>query len=167
MNDPLTHGLCIFYSLLTAKNVFSMSFFQKILPLCMVSIQERFVIKSGLWWRAYGTYIFFSNTLLKQIYERWIFVYVNQYVMPIENLTTKITLVRRYTLVTIFYNDCQSSRPWDLRKIPLSKLVPPRKVWKFGGLHTNVHIMLTYLIAKWGVLQNIPNIEKWTNFNSA
>ena len=32
----------------------------KILLLCMISIQELFVIKSGLWWRAYsmcGTYI--------------------------------------------------------------------------------------------------------------
>ena len=26
----------------------------EILSLCMVSIQERFLIKSGLWWRAYG-----------------------------------------------------------------------------------------------------------------
>ena len=33
------------------KGFFSRRFFQKILRLCMVSIQERFVIKSGLWWR--------------------------------------------------------------------------------------------------------------------
>ena len=30
--------------------------FRKILPLCMVSIKERFLTKSGLWWRAYGKY---------------------------------------------------------------------------------------------------------------
>ena len=34
--------------------LFSRRFFRKILSLCMVNIQERFLIKSGLWWRAYG-----------------------------------------------------------------------------------------------------------------
>ena len=37
---------------LKSKNVFSRGFFLEILSLCMVSIQERFLIKSGLWWRA-------------------------------------------------------------------------------------------------------------------
>ena len=36
---------------LKVKNVFSRRFFQKIMPLCMVSIQEQFLIKSALWWR--------------------------------------------------------------------------------------------------------------------
>ena len=27
------------------------------MPLCMVSVQVRFVIKSGLWWRSYSKYI--------------------------------------------------------------------------------------------------------------
>ena len=34
---------------------FQGGFFQKILSLCMVSVQELIVIKSGLWWRAYGS----------------------------------------------------------------------------------------------------------------
>ena len=42
----ITHDLYTFYPLFE-DNVFSRSFFQKILPLCMVSIQERFLIKSG------------------------------------------------------------------------------------------------------------------------
>ena len=36
------------YPLFESQKVFSRRFFQKILPLCMVSIQERFLIKSGL-----------------------------------------------------------------------------------------------------------------------
>ena len=36
------------------KNVFSRRFFHKILPLRMVSIQEGFLFKSGLWWLTYG-----------------------------------------------------------------------------------------------------------------
>ena len=34
---------------------FLRSCFHKFLPLCMVSIQERFIIKSRLWWHAYGS----------------------------------------------------------------------------------------------------------------
>ena len=34
--------------------MFSRRFFRKILSLCMVNIQEWFLIKRGLWWRAYG-----------------------------------------------------------------------------------------------------------------
>ena len=47
-----TRGLYIFYPI----SLFLRRFFQKSLPLCMVSIQERFVIKSRLWWHAYGIY---------------------------------------------------------------------------------------------------------------
>ena len=36
---------------------FQWVFFQKILSLYMVSILERFLIKSGLWWRSYGTHL--------------------------------------------------------------------------------------------------------------
>ena len=57
----ITRGLYIFTQCLKTISLCSRNFFQKILPLCMVSIQERFVIKSGLWWRAYGKYIFFSE----------------------------------------------------------------------------------------------------------
>ena len=39
-----------------SKTFFLRSFFHKILTLCTVSVQERFIIKRGLWWRAYGTY---------------------------------------------------------------------------------------------------------------
>ena len=35
-------------------SLFLRRFFQKILSLCMACIQERPVIKSGLWWREYG-----------------------------------------------------------------------------------------------------------------
>ena len=47
----ITRGLYSFYPLFGVQK----RFFLKILDLCMVSIQERFLIKSGLWWRAYGT----------------------------------------------------------------------------------------------------------------
>ena len=50
----LTHGLYIFTPFLKTISLFSRRFFHKILSLCMVSIQERFLIKSGLLWRAYG-----------------------------------------------------------------------------------------------------------------
>ena len=51
----ITCGLYIFKPLFEGQKR-SRSFFHKSLPLCMVSIQERFIIKSGLWWRAYGIY---------------------------------------------------------------------------------------------------------------
>ena len=44
--------------------LFLRRFFQKILSLCMACIQEWLVIKSGLWWRAYGrwiTYLYFAQ----------------------------------------------------------------------------------------------------------
>ena len=50
----ITHGLYLLNPLFEGKNHFSRRFFEKILPFIMVSIQERFVIKSKLWWRAYG-----------------------------------------------------------------------------------------------------------------
>ena len=43
--------------------------FQKILSLCIVSIQERFQIKSGLWWRVYG--IFYSNLHCVRSLSSW------------------------------------------------------------------------------------------------
>ena len=39
-----------FTHFLKVKNVFSSSFFPQILPLCMVSIQQQFVIQSRLSW---------------------------------------------------------------------------------------------------------------------
>ena len=59
---------------------FQGGFFHKILSLCMVSIQERFLIKSRLWWHAYGISVkepnscipISLNTLVKQ----------NQYLKP-------------------------------------------------------------------------------------
>ena len=38
-----------------AKNVYLRDFSLKILALCTVTSQERFLIKIGLWWRAYGS----------------------------------------------------------------------------------------------------------------
>jgi hypothetical protein len=51
----IIRGLYTFYHLFEVKKCFFKVFFLKILALCMVSIQERFLIKSGLWWRAYGS----------------------------------------------------------------------------------------------------------------
>ena len=46
---PLYPAVCILFThFLKSKNVFSKGLFLKILALCMVSIQERFLIKSGL-----------------------------------------------------------------------------------------------------------------------
>ena len=44
----ITHGWYIFYQIFEAQKRFLRSFFYKFLTLCMVSIQERFVIKSWL-----------------------------------------------------------------------------------------------------------------------
>ena len=44
----ITRGLYIFYPLFEGQKPFLRGFFHKILALCMVSIQERFLIKSGL-----------------------------------------------------------------------------------------------------------------------
>ena len=44
----ITRGLYIFYPILKIISLFSRRFFQKILALCTVRIQERFLIKSGL-----------------------------------------------------------------------------------------------------------------------
>ena len=53
---PIITWVCILKThFLKFEKVFSMRFFQKILPLCMVSNQEGFVIKREVWWRAYGT----------------------------------------------------------------------------------------------------------------
>ena len=44
----ITRGLYIFYPIFEDHFFVFKEVFQKILPLCMVSIQERFLIKSGL-----------------------------------------------------------------------------------------------------------------------
>ena len=48
---------CVFHTLYPIFNVKKRLFkelFQKFLTLCMVSIQERFIIKSKLWWPTHG-----------------------------------------------------------------------------------------------------------------
>ena len=50
----ISRGLYIFHPIFEDRFFVFKEVFQKILLLCMVIIQERFVIKSGLWWRAYG-----------------------------------------------------------------------------------------------------------------
>ena len=52
----IIHFLYIFYPILEGQKRFLRCFFCKFPPLCMVSIQEQFIIKSGLWWRAYSIY---------------------------------------------------------------------------------------------------------------
>ena len=49
----ITRGFYTFYPLFEVQKRFFKRLFLKILALCMVSIQERFLIKSGLWWHAY------------------------------------------------------------------------------------------------------------------
>ena len=63
----ISRGLYIFYPI--SKDhffVFKEVFFQKILSLCIAYIQERLLIKSGLWWFAYGIcyYIERDNKLI-------------------------------------------------------------------------------------------------------
>ena len=50
-----------FYVLFDVQKRFLKGFFLNILALCMVSIQERFQIKSGLWWRVYGIQIAYAQ----------------------------------------------------------------------------------------------------------
>ena len=52
----LSLGLYIFYPISQDHFFDFKEIFQKILSLCMAYIQERLLIKSGLWWRAYGRY---------------------------------------------------------------------------------------------------------------
>ena len=46
----ITHALYIFTSFLKSSYLFSRRFFSETLSLCMLSVQEWFVIKRGLWW---------------------------------------------------------------------------------------------------------------------
>ena len=56
---------CIFFTpFLKSNSLFSRRLIQKILSLCMVSIQEQFLIKSGLWWRVYSICFFSVSFLL-------------------------------------------------------------------------------------------------------
>ena len=50
----ITRCLYIFYPVFKTVSLFSRRFFQKISSLCMVSIQDRFVIRNLLWWRLYS-----------------------------------------------------------------------------------------------------------------
>ena len=47
----ITHSLYIYYPLFQGQKRYLRSFFHKIQPLCMVSIQDRFIINMGLWWQ--------------------------------------------------------------------------------------------------------------------
>ena len=61
---PLYPATCIFITPFLKSITFFLSrFFQEILSLCMVSIQEQFVIKSLLWWRAYGSYYLLTDPI--------------------------------------------------------------------------------------------------------
>ena len=66
---PLLPTVCILFTrLLKSKNVFSRGFFLKILALGMVSIQERFLIKSQLQWRAYGERRYEIRILIEKLF---------------------------------------------------------------------------------------------------
>ena len=64
MRAIITRGLYTFYPLFDVQKR-SRVFFLKILALCMISIQERFQIKSGLWWPASGIQI--SNFVMTKL----------------------------------------------------------------------------------------------------
>jgi hypothetical protein len=53
----ITRSFYIYYSIFEVHLFVFKEIFQKILYLSMVSIQERFVIKSEFWWRTYGIWI--------------------------------------------------------------------------------------------------------------
>ena len=88
-----------------SKSVFSRGFFLKIMALCMVSIQERFLIKSGLWWRVYGTLKTSNNCLLNLLwtwsfllacfgYSRWpIFLF-----RPFQTYISSLCIAARFKL---------------------------------------------------------------------
>ena len=78
MRAIVTHGLYIFTHFLKSISFFSRSFFQKILLLCMVGIQEWFLIKSGLWWHAYGNLII-SKWYSIKVDGCWSFVYMKSW----------------------------------------------------------------------------------------
>ena len=50
----ISRGLYIFYPIFEVNFFVFKDFFLENSVLCMACIQERLVIKSGLWWRAYG-----------------------------------------------------------------------------------------------------------------
>ena len=54
MRAIISRGLYIFNPISKDHFFLFKELFQKILSLCMACIQERLLIKSGLWWRAYG-----------------------------------------------------------------------------------------------------------------
>ena len=62
----ITRGLYILNPLFEYQKrfVFQGGFFKKFCLYVWLCIQERFVTKSGLWWRVYGNYFFASIALV-------------------------------------------------------------------------------------------------------
>ena len=72
----ISRGLYIYYPIFEVHFfVFKEFFFQKILFFCMFSVQERFLIKSGLWWRVYGSCGRFDFFLpdLRCLGQNWVY----------------------------------------------------------------------------------------------
>ena len=73
----ITRSLYTFYPIFESQKRFLRNFFRKILILCTIGIQEQFVIKSGLWWRAYGNV--WCNEKLNQTQYLWFdFYYIRR-----------------------------------------------------------------------------------------
>ena len=72
----ITRSLYIFYPIFVDHFFVFKEIFKKILSLCMDSIQERFLIKSGLWWRAYGIY---KNLLYCRLFCKFNFTFQNTF----------------------------------------------------------------------------------------
>ena len=58
------------------KTFFQGAFCLKILTLCMVSIQERFLINSGLWWPAYSILLYMTGTRNTWTTKTWFFSFM-------------------------------------------------------------------------------------------
>ena len=83
-------------------SLFSKSFFQKILSSSMGNVQERFVIKRGLWWCPYGVSNFKPNT---SFYH---FQPINDFLAIWVTLHLFISEKRPYNFRTKYGDSCHS-----------------------------------------------------------
>ena len=111
---------CVFHTLYPIFNVKKRLFkelFQKFLTLCMVSIQERFIIKSKLWWPTHGNcfwndqFISDSFLILLQANSDLLKVFFLRYSWPCFQAGNHITWQKLLHPPPSFYY-CASSWNW-------------------------------------------------------
>ena len=90
MRAIITRGLYIITPFLKSISLYSRRFFQKIISLCMVSIKERFVIKSGLW----------VHTVVSFCWISWQEI-TNFYTLPSNNHLNELSFYINSTLAII------------------------------------------------------------------